>query len=210
MRRRKIKGAVDVYYSTGEYGIKPDQSAHEALLDFVKNHSVGLEIGTGRGRFLTDMGLSYPDMRFIGVELKEELLMRAALLAQTKGVDNVRYILGNVEFIKDWLKEIHVDEIYLNFSDPWPKDRHAKRRLTHGAFLKIYRELLVPNGRLIIKTDNGSLYHYTLESLGENGYKIVEATVNLHGESNLTNIMSEYEAKFVSKNMPIYRIIASI
>lgn len=208
MRRRKIKGALERYYEFESLAVVPDDLANEKLKTFIGNQPLHIEIGTGRGQFIVETARRLPECCFVGIEMKEELLLRAAGLATENQVANVRFMLADVFKTAHCLEGLTADVIYLNFSDPWPKDRHAKRRLTHPTFLEFYRGLLKPSGKLVIKTDNRALFEFTVASLEASGYDIIERTEDLHGLCDPENVMSEYEAHFVGLEYSIFRIIA--
>jgi tRNA (guanine-N7-)-methyltransferase len=193
--------------SNVDYALDSDSSIHEKLSEFMDGGKVYLEIGTGRGGFITEMALRHPDAKFIGVELREEVLLTAVEKAVKKDVKNLKFIRGNALEMKDWFGELKVDGIFLNFSDPWPKARHAKRRLTHFKFLDVYKEIIAEGGLLTFKTDNKALYEFSLESLNEH-LDLVEHTDDLHGLNDENNVMTEYEKRFSKKGFKIHRIIA--
>ncbi len=209
MRRRKIKGALERYYGFETLAVPPDESANEKLKGFIGQKPLHIEIGTGRGQFIVETARRNPECCFIGIEMKEELLLRAAGLATDHQVENIRFMLADVFKTGHCLEGLLSDVIYLNFSDPWPKDRHAKRRLTHGTFLDFYRGLLKPSGKLVIKTDNRGLYEFTVASLEASGYDIIERTEDLHSLCDPDNVVSEYEEHFVGLKYQIFRIIAT-
>lgn len=168
-----------------------------------------VEIGTGKGQFLARAAQKYPNINWIGLERIEEPLLKAVrkgaeIAEQNK---NLRYIWTDAEYLTDVFSTEEVDRIYLHFSDPWPKKRHAKRRLTHRRFLAIYRQILTTNGDLILKTDSQSLFEFSLEEFKEAGWEVLDLTHNLHQSPyNKENITTEYEDKFTQKGMPIYYV----
>ena len=162
----------------------------------------------GKGDFAVGMSAKHQDLNFIAMERVPDVaclaLEKASACADTRP-DNLRFIIGNAENLPEWLPAHCLDTIYLNFSDPWPKSGYKKRRLTHRGFLEKYRELLVPGGMLKFKTDNHDLFFFSLEEFEACGLEIVWKTEDLHAsELAASNVMTEYEANFSSKGMPIY------
>jgi tRNA (guanine-N7-)-methyltransferase len=177
------------------------------------NQPLHVELGTGKGQFLARASLLHPEINWIGVERIEEPLLQALRKGEASreeaGMDpqNVRYIWMDVEWLTDVFAEGEVDRFYLHFSDPWPKKRHAKRRLTHRRFLAMYEKILAPEGDLVLKTDSRALYEFSLEEFAEAGWEIVERSEDLHRSPFVAgNITTEYEDKFASQGMPIHYV----
>ena len=164
---------------------------------FNNDNPIHLEIGMGKGKFILEMALKYPDINFIGVEKYSSVASVAIKRIREIKPDNLRIMIMDAKNLSEVL-EGKVDTIYLNFSDPWPKDRHAKRRLTARNFLESYDKLFRGNPHIVMKTDNDNLFQYSLESFKEYGYKINKISYDLHSET-LDNVETEYEEKF-SKN----------
>lgn len=164
---------------------------------FNNDNPIHLEIGMGKGKFILEMTLKYPDINFIGVEKYSSVASVAIKRIREIIPDNLRIMIMDAKNLSEVL-EGKVDTIYLNFSDPWPKDRHAKRRLTARNFLESYDKLFRGNPHIVMKTDNDNLFQYSLESFKEYGYKINKISYDLHSET-LDNVETEYEEKF-SKN----------
>ncbi|MBQ8002007.1 MAG: tRNA (guanosine(46)-N7)-methyltransferase TrmB [Clostridia bacterium] len=175
--------------------------------DFLK-HPLHMEIGCGKGRFITTLASLNPDIHYIASEMIANIIVLAAEKAQAMELDNIRFISGNVQYMADSIPQGSVDRIYLNFSDPWPKDRHAKRRLTHKNFLDLYDRLLAEDGEIHFKTDNRALFDFSLESFKENGWELDEVTSDLHNSNFEGNIMTEYEEKFSGLGFTINRLVA--
>lgn len=168
-----------------------------------------VEIGCGKGRFICELALRNPDTDYIAIELSTDALINALELAKEKQIQNVRFMNVNAVRLCDFFEEKSVSKIYLNFSDPWPKARHAKRRLTYRSFLGIYQKLLKENGCLCVKTDNIGLFESTIEELSATGWKITNLTNDLHNSIyNQDNILTEYEVNFSSKGFNINRLEA--
>ena len=180
---------------------------------FGNKHPIRVEIGTGKGRFILNMAKENPQINFVGIERYSSVLLRAVEKFDTdefKELENVRFICIDARRIEEVFAKDEVDRIYLNFSDPWPKARHAKRRLTSTELLERYQKVLVPFGRLEFKTDNTELFNFSLEQMKEAGWTLQGFTYDLHHneEMNSGNIMTEYEEKFSGKGNPINKLIA--
>lgn len=171
-------------------------------------HPLHMEIGCGKGRFITTLAAQNPDIHYIASEMIANIIVLAAEKAKDMQLDNIRFISGNVQYMADCIPEGAVDRIYLNFSDPWPKDRHAKRRLTHKNFLDLYKKILTEDGEIHFKTDNRPLFDFSLQSFEENGWELSEVTFDLHNSGFEGNIMTEYEEKFSGLGFTINRLVA--
>lgn len=171
--------------------------------DLSKHRSLDLELGSGKGRFLTNMGALYEDRFFIGVESQIDIVYYAAVKVREAQVDNVRFLHGNVNDLTNWFGTGQVDNIYINFCDPWPKARHAKRRLVARGFLAMYKDILKPNGSLYFKTDNLDLFNFGLEEFAFCALQVVEQTNDLHNSTVENLVKTEYEEKFQRLGMPI-------
>lgn len=163
-----------------------------------------LEIGTGKGRFLNHLAAKNPERHFVGMEKQGEVLLFAVKTAKENNVQNMHFIWSDVQFIQEYFEPGALSEIHINFCDPWPKARHAKRRLTHPAFLANYRKLMKNYGILHLKTDNTDLFEYSLEQFAETGLEILHVSRDVHRISpELCPIMTEYEEKFHGMGVPI-------
>ncbi|MDE7207864.1 MAG: tRNA (guanosine(46)-N7)-methyltransferase TrmB, partial [Lachnospiraceae bacterium] len=163
----------------------------------------------GKGRFIMDLAAANPDMNYIGIEKYSTVLLRAIQKMEENELPNLRFIRMDAEDICEVFDKGEVAKIYLNFSDPWPKDRHAKRRLPSRQFLERYDAILAPDGRIEFKTDNVDLFDFALGELEPAGWKPEAVTRDLHHDENMFagNIMTEYEEKFSSMGNPIYKYI---
>lgn len=170
-------------------------------INFEKNQPIHIEIGMGKGNFILNMALNHPDINFIGIEKYSSVASVAIKKMLEYNLPNLKVIISDISDLKELLKN-KVDIIYLNFSDPWPKKRHAKRRLTHENFLKLYDEFFKNKNVIIQKTDNDDLFEFSLNSLKDYGYKLEKVSYNLHSE-NILNIMTEYEEKFSNEGIKI-------
>ncbi|GEL77207.1 tRNA (guanosine(46)-N7)-methyltransferase TrmB [Tenuibacillus multivorans] len=175
---------------------------------FEINQPIGLEIGTGKGQFIANMAQQNKHMNFIGIEKAESIIVTAIQKVLDAEVSNAHLIHENAKDLRDIIAENEIDIIYLNFSDPWPKTRHEKRRLTYHAFLDQYQSILKDDGRIVLKTDNRHFFEYSIVSFSQFGMTLEEVTLDLHKLEDDTNVMTEYEEKFSSKGQPIYRCIA--
>ncbi|UOQ47102.1 tRNA (guanosine(46)-N7)-methyltransferase TrmB [Gracilibacillus caseinilyticus] len=166
---------------------------------------IHLEIGTGKGSFIDGMAANYPSVQFVGMELVKSIIVSAVEKVKNTGRSNVTFINENAEKLTEIFAENEVDQLFLNFSDPWPKNRHEKRRLTFHTFLSQYQQILKPGGQLVMKSDNRGLFEYSLVSLSQFGCTLEEVTFDLHQLDDPMNVMTEYEEKFSAKGQPIYR-----
>ncbi|KOO52499.1 tRNA (guanosine(46)-N7)-methyltransferase TrmB [Viridibacillus arvi] len=176
---------------------------------FKNDNPLHIEVGTGKGQFITGMALANPEINYIGIELFDSVIVKAVEKVQAAGQpSNLRLLKVNGSDLEKFFEKNDVDRLYLNFSDPWPKTRHAKRRLTHAGFLSIYENILPDFGEVHFKTDNRGLFEYSLVSMSQYGMKLVYVSLDLHKEMPEDNIMTEYEEKFSAKGQPIYRVEA--
>jgi tRNA (guanine-N7-)-methyltransferase len=176
---------------------------------FDNPNSIYVELGTGKGQFLAKASAIYPDINWIGVEKIQEPLLLAARKGEETRNTNIRYLWLDIVKLQEAFAPGEVDRFYLHFSDPWPKTRHYKRRLTYRDFLEVYQTLLSPNGDLILKTDSESLYRFSVDELQETNWTIIEQSDDLHHSKwDETNITTEYEEKFAGLGMPIYYLKA--
>lgn len=180
---------------------------------FGNDHPIYIELGMGKGQFISGMSVKYPDCNFIGMDMYDELIRRASEKARgiwmEQGVDlpvNVKLALGNIDSLEEFFAPGEVERIYLNFSDPWPKSRHGRRRLTHPRFLDKYRTVLNEKGEIHFKTDSLTLFEFSLNSFAASGLQMNNISLSLHREGiNEEHVMTEYETKFVGQGMNIYR-----
>ena len=168
-----------------------------------------LELGCGKGRFTLGTAQAEPDVLFIAVELVPDAMVVAMERCVNAGLTNVFFVDANADQLPQFFAPGEVDRIYLNFSDPWPSNRHAKRRLTHGNFLKLYRQVLKMGGQIHFKTDNQPLFEFSVEELPKFGFELSEVTRNLH-ENGPVGVMTDYEAKFYEQGQPINRCVGTM
>ena len=209
MRLRNITGSREMIRESGFVVHEPEEMRGRWKEAFGSDAPLHVEIGMGKGRFLMDMARLHPEISYIGIEKYSSVLLRAIQKMQEDPLPNVKFIRMDAEEIEAVFGEGEVDRIYLNFSDPWPKDRHAKRRLPSREFLTRYDKILIPGGKVEFKTDNRGLFDYSLESIPAAGWKIVEHTFDLHNSPMAEgNVMTEYEMKFSSEGKPICKLVA--
>ena len=204
MRLRNVKGASELIENS-LYVIKNmEEYKGKYNLVFGNNNPIHLEIGMGKGDFIINMAKQNPKINFIGLEKFDSVLVRA-IEKVDEDLPNLRFIRMDAEYIENvFYKEI--DTIYLNFSDPWPKNRHEHRRLTSTRFLKRYDSLFKFENKIIMKTDNRKLFEFSVIELTNYNYKIEELSLNLHEDNVKDNVETEYEKKFSSLGFPIYKI----
>lgn len=210
MRLRNIKGSEE-FIANSIYVIQKPQEYRGKWNTFFENENpLHIEIGMGKGKFIHTLAAQNPHINYIGIEMYSSVLYRAIEKRQEADLSNLFFIRMDARNLGDVFDRSEIGRIYLNFSDPWPKERHAKRRLTSPLFLEIYDTVLDPNGTVCFKTDNRSLFDYSLETIEETSpWRVKDVTYDLHGSSFAAeNVMTEYEEKFSSKGMPIHRLVA--
>ena len=211
MRVRNIAGVEELLKSNNYYIDLNEKIAINWELVFGNKNPIHLEIGMGKGKFLTTLATENPEVNYVGIEKSKELLWKVCKLLEGTGLKNIRIINQKAEELQETFGQGEIERIYLNFSDPWPKARHDKRRLTHRGFLQKYKEILKIEGEIHFKTDSLSLFEFSLEEFKEyKGLVLKEVTYDLHKEEPLDNVMTEYEEKFVSMGKPIYKYIAQV
>ena len=212
MRLRNIPGADDVV-SNSIYCIQDPLLHKGQWAEFLGNdHPIHMEIGMGKGRFLMELAALHPDINYIGVERYTSVLLRAVQKMEEAPLPNVHFLCIDAASLPDIFDAGEVARIYLNFSDPWPKDRHAKRRLTSKEFLARYDAILAKDGRIEFKTDNQDLFTFSVETIEASPLWHLDAvTRDLHHDAVLNegNVMTEYEEKFSSMGNPICKLITS-
>lgn len=177
---------------------------------FQNNHPIHIEVGMGKGRFIKTLALLNPDVNYIGIEKYESVLIRALEKMEDEKIDNLVFLCMNAEHLEEVFDTEEIKRIYLNFSDPWPKDRHAKRRLTSKQYFDRYDKILDKKGKVIFKTDNRELFDFSLEQVKESKWNLDNFTYDLHhSKYNEGNVMTEYEEKFSKEGKCINRLVAS-
>ena len=209
MRLRNVPGARETIIENQFSIQEPEQKKGKWAEVFGNDHPIHIEVGMGKGQFIIEMAKRNPEINYIGIEKYSSVLVRAVEKLEDFEQNNLRLIRMDAENIEEVFDKDEVDRIYLNFSDPWPKDRHAKRRLTSTRFLERYNNILTPEGRVMFKTDNKDLFDFSLEQVEEAGWILENHTYDLHhSEYNEENVMTEYEEKFSTKGNPICRLVA--
>ena len=211
MRLRNIPGADEAIADSPHCIQEPMAEKGRWNLIFGNDHPVHIEIGMGKGQFIMQLAKDHPDINYIGIERYSSVLLRALQKMEIEPLPNIRFLCMDASIITEVFDKEEVAKIYLIFSDPWPKDRHAKRRLTSEGFLNLYHTILNPDGYIQFKTDNRDLFDFSVET-AENSpiWNIKELTYDLHHSEFLQgNIMTEYESKFVTEGKPICRFVLS-
>lgn len=208
MRLRNVKGAKEIIESSNYVVLDYKKYRGNYNKLFKNNNPIYVEIGMGKGKFIIDNAMKYPNINFIGIEKYDSVVVRAIQKLEDKDIPNLKIIRMDALEITDVFDK-EVSRIYLNFSDPWPKDRHEHRRLSSDIFLKKYDLIFKDNKNIVMKTDNRNLFEYSVKSFVNYGYKINDISLDLHQANYPDNIMTEYEEKFVSKGSPIYMIDVS-
>jgi len=208
MRLRNIKGSKEAVANDIYVISEPEKLKGNWKSIFGNDNPIHLEIGSGKGRFITELAMQNPEINFIGIEKYSSVLFRALEKRREVEINNLYYIRFDAVYLTDIFAENEISRIYLNFSDPWPKERHAKRRLTSRRFLELYDKCLKMDGDIIFKTDNSDLFDFSLKEAQEAGWKFKGVTYDLHNSEYVRdNIMTEYEERFVSLGKPIYMMI---
>lgn len=204
MRLRNIKGANTIIENSKYIIIDPSiyKGKYQSL--FKNDNPIHLEIGMGKGKFIVEKALKNPNINFIGIEKYDSVIVRAIELLDNLNIPNLKLIRGDARYLEDYFEK-DISLIYLNFSDPWPKDRHEKRRLTHKNFLIRYEKAFKKDFKIIMKTDNRKLFEYSAQSFVDHNYKINKMSLDLH-QDDYDNVVTEYELKFHNKGYPIYMI----
>lgn len=211
MRLRNVKGARETIEESKHVIEEPEDLKGKWKEYFKNTNPIHLEIGMGKGQFITKLASENPNINYIGIEKFSSVIVRAIekLDEREEKLNNLCLIRFDAENITNIFKKNELERIYLNFSDPWPKGRHAKRRLTSKEFLERYDQVLTQDGEVIFKTDNKDLFEFSLKQVEKKGWKLRNVTSDLHNSQYSTdNIMTEYEEKFSSIGKPIYRLVA--
>lgn len=206
MRLRNVKNKEEILSNSNYLIRNPEQYLGKWKEFFGNDNPTYIEIGMGKGKFIVENAIKYPDINFIGIEKFDSIVARG-LQKIPEGLKNLVIVRMDANNI-DKVFNHEIDRIYLNFSDPWPKIRHASRRLSSKVFLDKYDNIFVSDKQIHMRTDNRDLYIYSLMSFSENGYILTDITFDLHDGNNKELITTEYEDKFSSKGMPIYAVVA--
>lgn len=206
MRLRNVKNKEEIISKCKILISNPNELKGNWDKEFCNSNPLYIEIGMGKGGFIIENAKRYPNINFIGIEKYDSVIVRA-IEKLPEDIKNLRFVRMDARNIQEIFSK-EVDRIYLNFSDPWPKDRHARRRLTSPEFLSRYEALFKNNRVIHQKTDNRQLFEFSIKSLVDNGYKIEDISLDLHNSNYENIIMSEYEKKFVKNNNTIYYLVA--
>ncbi|MCE5172809.1 tRNA (guanosine(46)-N7)-methyltransferase TrmB [Paenibacillus profundus] len=215
MRLRGKRGVMELLEQQSQLAVlEPETYKGKWSELFGNDRPIYVELGMGKGQFISQMSLNNPEVNFIGVDMYDELIARACAKAyslwEEQGVEprsNLKLVRANIEFLEKMFAEDEIERVYLNFSDPWPKNRHARRRLTHARFVEKYKCALNEKGEIHLKTDSETLFEFSLNSFAQMGLQMRNISLNLHRDGiNEEHVMTEYEQKFVNKGMNIHRV----
>lgn len=209
MRMKNKKWAIPFLNEHKEIVLYNEEYNNTKLHEFIKHTPTYLEIGTGKGDFILNMSKLDPNGHFLGIEKSVTCLAITAKKIVADNILNVLLVADDVCKIVDYIPSGSVDTIFLNFSDPWPKKRHEKRRLTHKNFLRLYQRILKPNGTIVMKTDNLDLFDFSIQSLTDNNFILENIDYNYDGKSQF-DCQTEYETYFRNEKTPIKRLIAKV
>lgn len=209
MRVRKRTGAEEMLENNPQYVVlEPEIFKGKWAERFGNDNPIHIEIGMGKGQFITGMAKAHPEINYIGIDMQVSVVSFALDKVLEQELPNVQLLHVDGSALTNYFTEGEVDQIYLNFSDPWPKKRHEKRRLTSKEFLAVDETILKPNGEIHFKTDNLGLFEYSLASFSQYGMILNRVWLDLHASDYEGNVMTEYEQKFSAKGQPIYRVEA--
>lgn len=210
MRLRNVKGSTETIEDS-QYVVKnPEENKGRWRQVFDNDNPIHIEIGMGKGKFITTLASKNSNINYLGIEKYSSVLVRAIDKVQDIELNNLRFIRMDAEELLQVFQKDEIDKIFLNFSDPWPKDRHAKRRLTSRAFLSRYDQILKKDGSIEFKTDNKALFDFSIEEIPSAGWNLISYTYDLHKDKMLNegNVMTEYEEKFSKLGVSINKLIA--
>ena len=215
-RKRNLDAFLEMYPDILSVLERPNVNIKKALEikqyidleNLLGKEHIELEIGCGKGQFICETAKRNPDKGYIAVEVSKNVIVEACKKAREMNVKNVHFLNCEAEILPCFLKKNSIEKIYLNFSCPYPKHTYANRRLTYNRFLNSYKEYLVPHGEIHQKTDNMHFFEFSLEQFSLCGYKLKNVSLDLHSSGFENNIVTEYEQRFSSMGMPIYRVEA--
>ena len=209
MRVRNRPGAAEMLAARPEYVVQDPEAFKGRWSErFGNEHPIHIEIGMGKGQFITGMAAAHPEINYIGIEMQVSVLSLALDKLVELELPNLQLLHVDGSDLTNYFADSEVDQIYLNFSDPWPKTKHEKRRLTSPSFLAVDETILRPAGEVHFKTDNQGLFEYSLSSFSKYGMILEQEWLDLHESTFEGNIMTEYEEKFSNKGQRIYRVEA--
>ncbi len=209
MRMRAKRHLPERMERCSEIHIKEPESVARGWKNiFCNDNPIHLEIGCGKGGFVTEMARRNPDINFVAMEKDRNVIITAMERTLKEKITNIRFICDNADILENYFLKNECDRIYLNFSDPLPKQGYRKRRLTHERYLSVYKEILKAEGEIHQKTDNKGFFEFSLNSFCNFGFKLKNISLDLHNSGFEGNVITEYEAKFSEMGMPIYRLEA--
>ena len=210
MRVRNRRGATELLEAHPQFVILNPADAKGRWQEiFGNDHPIHVEVGSGKGAFVSGMAKANPEINYIGIDIQKSVLSYALDKVLATDVPNIKLLWVDGSDLTDYFEEGEIDRLYLNFSDPWPKKRHEKRRLTYQSFLATYQQILPENGEIHFKTDNRGLFEYSLVSFSQYGMKLKGVWLDLHASDFEDNVLTEYEQKFANKGQVIYRVEAA-
>ena len=210
MRVRNRRGATELLEAHPQYVILNPADAKGRWREiFGNDHPIHVEVGSGKGAFVSGMAKANPEINYIGIDIQKSVLSYALDKVLATDVPNIKLLWVDGSDLTDYFEEGEIDRLYLNFSDPWPKKRHEKRRLTYQSFLATYQQILPEKGEIHFKTDNRGLFEYSLVSFSQYGMKLKGVWLDLHASDFEDNVLTEYEQKFANKGQVIYRVEAA-
>lgn len=209
MRVRNRKGATELLEANPQYVVlDPEQAKGKWHEIFGNDHPIHVEVGSGKGAFITGMAKAHPDINYIGIDIQKSVLSYALDKVLKADLPNIKLLWVDGDQLTSYFEKAELDRLYLNFSDPWPKKRHEKRRLTYKTFLDTYQQILPEQGEIHFKTDNRGLFEYSLVSFSSYGMTLKGVWLDLHASDFEGNVLTEYEEKFSQKGQVIYRVEA--
>ena len=209
MRVRNRKGATELLEANPQYVVlNPEDAKGKWHEIFGNDHPIHIEVGSGKGAFITGMAKANPEINYIGIDIQKSVLSYALDKVLEADVPNIKLLWVDGDSLTNYFEDGEIDQLYLNFSDPWPKKRHEKRRLTYKTFLDTFEQILPEHGEIHFKTDNRGLFEYSLVSFSQYGMTLKGVWLDLHASDFEGNVMTEYEKKFSSKGQVIYRVEA--
>ena len=209
MRVRNRKGATELLEANPQYVVLNPADAKGKWQElFGNDHPIHIEVGSGKGAFITGMAKANPNINYIGIDIQKSVLSYALDKVLATDVPNIKLLWVDGSDLTNYFADGEIERLYLNFSDPWPKKRHEKRRLTYKSFLDTFKQILPEKGEVHFKTDNRGLFEYSLVSFSQYGMKLKGVWLDLHAIDFEGNVLTEYEQKFSSKGQVIYRVEA--
>jgi tRNA (guanine-N7-)-methyltransferase len=207
MRLRKVKNQNKKIRKNELTVVTPKELKGRWNEEFGNNNPIWIEIGMGLGGFLSDYSLLYPEINFVGIEKYSKVLVRAIKRFDPDENTNVKLLRFDANELDEVFGENEVSRIFLNFSDPWPKRRHEKRRLTHPDFISMYERIITKDGEVHFKTDNLDLFTYSVDQFRKSNFEVIKEIYDLHKKENV-EVKTEYETKFINKGVPIKKLVA--